>query len=392
MTDVSITSSGTFTLTAPLTNGTNVDFLNNGGTVGGVLILTDNAQGSAFNITTQITAGTISGYGANIGGGIVNFQPGSFGITGDQITIQAVTDLLASLFVGGTLNTDYNALVGDITEAALSGGQILVLPGGTVDGLALTNPFTLDAAQKLVIGEVAGALFGTAASADQATLDIGFGTRVNPNSNTPFVDAIFTTNAAINPCFAAGTRILTLRGEVAVEALSVGDVVITHAGEEKPVVWIGRREVEIGAQARPETVRPVVIEAEALGEGVPGRRLVLSPDHALFLEGVLVPAKELLNWTSIRQDGEVTRVSYYHVELARHDVIFAEGVPVETYLDTGHRGIFDNATDCVVALPAVMQQRREAEGCAPLCLGGPVLAQIRRKIAARQVGIRLAAR
>ncbi len=216
MTDVSITSSGTYTLTSPLTNGTNIDFLNNGGTVGGVLILTDNAQGSAFNITTQITAGTISGYGANIGGGIVNFQPGSFGIAGDQITIQAVADLFGSLFVGGTLNTDYNALVGDITEAALSGGHIEVLPGGTVDGLPLTNPFTLDAAQKLVIGEVASALFGTAASAGNATLDIGFGTRVNPNSNTPFVDAIFTTNATINPCFAAGTRILTLRGEVAV--------------------------------------------------------------------------------------------------------------------------------------------------------------------------------
>ncbi|NNM57684.1 Hint domain-containing protein [Acidocella sp.] len=391
MTNVSITSSGTYTLATPLTNGTNIDFLNNGGTVGGVLILTDNAQGSAFNITTQITAGTISGYGANIGGGILNFQAGSFGIAGDQITIQAVADLFASLFVGGTLNTDYKTLVGDITEAALSGGHILVLPGGTVDGLPFINPFTLDAAQQLVIGEVAGALFGTAASVDHATLDIGFNTRVNPNSNTPLVDAIFTTNATINPCFAAGTRILTSRGEVAVEALGVGDVVITHAGEEQPVVWIGRRAVEIGAQTRPEAVRPVVIEAEALGEGVPGRRLVVSPDHALFLDGVLVPAKELLNWTTIRQDNAVERVTYYHVELARHDVIFAEGAPVESYLDTGHRGIFDNAAESVVALPAVMQQRREAEGCAPLCLGGPVLAEIRRKIAGRQVGVRLAA-
>ena len=392
MTNVTIAASGTYTLSAPLTNGTNIEFLNDGAAAGGVLILTDNAQGSAFNITTQITSGTISGYGANIGGGILNFQPGSYGIAGDQITIQAVADLFASLFVGGTLNTDYNALVGDISEAAQSGGQIVVLPGGTVDGLSFTNPFTLDAAQKLVIGEVAGALFGTAATADHATLDIGFGTRVNPNSNTPFVDAIFTTNVAINPCFAAGTRILTTRGDVAVEALAVGDVVITHAGEEQPIIWIGRREVEIDAHPRPESVRPVVIEPEALGDGMPARRLVVSPDHALFIGGVLVPAKELLNWTTIRQDNAAARVLYYHVELAAHDVIFAEGTPVETYLDTGHRGIFDNAEDHVVALPAVMQQRREAEGCAPLCLGGPELAEIRRKIAARQVGIRLAAR
>ena len=390
MTNVSITSSGTYTLTSPLTNGTNIDFLNDGGTVGGVLILTDNPQGSAFNITTQVSGGSVVGYGANIGGGIVNFQPGSFGIAGDQITIQAVKDLFAELFVGGTANPDYAGLVGDITEAAQSGGHILVLPGGTVDGLTFINPFTLDAGQELVIGEVAAALFGTAASADGATLDISFGERTNPNSNTPFVDAIFSTTVAINPCFAAGTRILTTRGEVAVEALAVGDVVITHAGEEQPIVWIGRRAVEIGAHARPETVRPVVIEADALGDGVPARRLVVSPDHALFLDGVLVPAKELLNWTSIRQDQAVARVEYYHVELAKHDVIFAEGTPVETYLDTGHRGIFDNAEQSVMAHPAAMQLRREAEGCAPLCLGGEALAAIRRRIAARQVGIKLA--
>ena len=392
MTNVSITSSGTYVLSSPLTNGTNVDFLNEGGTVGGVLILTDNAQGSAFNITTQITAGSITGYGANIGGGILNFQPGSYGIPGDQITIQAVKDLFAELFVGGTAYPDYAGLVGDITEAAQSGGHIEVLPGGIVNGLTFINPFTLDAGQELVIGEVASALFGTAASADGATLDISFGERTNPNSNTPFVDAIFATNVAINPCFAAGTRILTVGGEVAVEALAVGDVLITHAGEEQPVVWIGRRTVDIVAQVRPETVRPVVIEADALGDGVPVRRLVVSPDHALLLDGVLVPAKELLNWNSIRQDNAAERVIYYHVELAKHDVIFAEGTPVETYLDTGHRGIFDNADESVIAHPAEMQQRREAEGCAPLCLGGPVLAEVRRKIAARQVGIKLAFR
>ncbi len=105
-----------------------------------------------------------------------------------------------------------------------------------------------------------------------------------------------------------------------------------------------------------------------------------------------MPAKELLNWNSIRQDNAAERVIYYHVELAKHDVIFAEGTPVETYLDTGHRGIFDNADESVIAHPAEMQQRREAEGCAPLCLGGPVLAEVRRKIAARQVGIKLAFR
>lgn len=75
--------------------------------------------------------------------------------------------------------------------------------------------------------------------------------------------------------------------------------------------------------------------------------------------------------------------------ISRHDVIFAEGVPAESYLDTGHRGIFDNAEAAIIAHPALMQQRREREGCAPLCLGGPVLEAIRQRLASRQVGIRL---
>jgi hypothetical protein len=83
-------------------------------------------------------------------------------------------------------------------------------------------------------------------------------------------------------------------------------------------------------------------------------------------------------------------VSYVHIELARHDVIFAEGVPAETFLDTGHRGVFDNDASQVVAHPVVMQQRRDAGSCAPLCLGGAGLEAIRQRLAARQTGVRLA--
>ena len=90
MANVTITSEGTYstyTLSAPLTNGQNIDFLNDG-TANGGLILTDNGQGSVFNITTLYTSGTISGYGANIGGSILNFEPVSEGVGGDQVTIR----------------------------------------------------------------------------------------------------------------------------------------------------------------------------------------------------------------------------------------------------------------------------------------------------------------
>jgi Hint domain len=289
-----------------------------------------------------------------------------------------------------TANADYISLADDIQAAALSGNQMLVLPDGSID-LPPGTHFTLDAVQQLVIEDVAQALFGTAAASDGATLDIAFDNRTNPNSNTPFVDAVVTAmNATVNPCFAAGTHILTVRGEILVEDLDVGDVLITHAGEEQAIVWIGQRRLQIADHPRPETVQPVMIAPDALADGVPGRPLFVSPDHGVFLDGVLVPAKELLNWTTIRQDNTAMEVEYYHLELAQHDIIFAEGVPVESYLDTGHRGVFDNAGKVVIAHPALMQQRREAEGCAPLCLGGPILAEIRHRIASRQAGIQLA--
>jgi len=389
MSNITITSSGSYssyTLSQPLTNGQNITFANNGGEIAGGLILTDNPQGSAFNTGTT----TSGSYYANIGGGkILNFQPAYMGAGGDLITIQIVRDLFAELFPSGTANPDYAALVDDITTAAHNDSQLFVEPSGSIE-LSPGTHFTLDSAQQQVILEVEQALFGTAAAADGATVDFAFALRQNPNSNTPFVDAVISTqNEPINPCFAAGTRILTRNGEIPVEALETGDTIITHDGEEHPIIWIGRRTIDLTTHPRPETVRPVLIEPGALAENTPARRLTLSPDHALYLEGVLVPAKELLNWNSIRQDTSATSITYYHLELARHTIIFAEATPAETYLDTGHRGAFDNAETTVVAHPALMQQRRTTESCAPLCLAGPQHAHIRQRIAARLVGVRL---
>jgi hypothetical protein len=387
MSNITITSSGSYasyTLSQPLTNGQNITFANNGGEVAGGLILTDNPQGSAFN--TGVTNGS---YYANIGGQILNFQPAYDGAGGNQVTIQVVKDLFAELFPSGTANPDYTGLLDDITTAAHNGSQFIIEPSGSINLIPGTH-FTLDAAQQLVLKEVDQALFGTAAAADGAAVDFAFTLRQNPNSNTPFVDTVITTlNEPINPCFAAGTRILTANGEIPVEALNIGDTLITHDGEEHPILWIGRRTINLTTHPRPETVRPVIIEPGALAENTPARRFTLSPDHALYLEGVLVPAKELLNWNSIRQDTTATTITYYHLELARHGIIFAEATPAETYLDTGHRGAFDNADTTVVAHPALMQQRRTTESCAPLCLAGPQLAQIRQRIAARLVGVRL---
>jgi hypothetical protein len=160
--------------------------------------------------------------------------------------------------------------------------------------------------------------------------------------------------------------------------------VITHGGEERRIIWIGRRDLDISRHPRPETVRPVIIEPDALADGVPSRRLALSPDHALFIDGVLVPARELINGRGIYPDQDAKLVRYYHVELVTHDVLVAEGAAAESFLDTGHRGVFDNSNAPLELHPDFMQARRQAEGCADLCLGGATLAAIRQRLAQRQ--------
>ncbi len=188
------------------------------------------------------------------------------------------------------------------------------------------------------------------------------------------------------PCFAAGTRIRTTQGEVAVEALAQGDLVLTEDGQALPVIWIGSRIVDCVRHRRPETVMPVRVQAQAFGPGLPARDLMLSPDHAVYAEEVLIPVKHLINGSTIRQSA-VPSVTYYHVELPRHAVILAEGLPAESYLDSGDRASFANAAGDVALHPVWGSEARDVSlvwdacGAAPLCVTGPQLERVRTMLA-----------
>jgi hypothetical protein len=184
-------------------------------------------------------------------------------------------------------------------------------------------------------------------------------------------------------CFAAGTRIATADGWVAVEKLRVGNVLPTHDGRSMPIVWIGARTVDCSRHPRPETVWPVRVNAGAFGRNVPVRDLYLSPDHAVFVNAVLVPVKSLINGTTI---APVKRdhVVYYHAELPEHAVILAEGLPVESYLDTGDRADFAGTVRLFPNFGARPKldaaTTRETRGAAPLVVAGPDLAAARRMV------------
>lgn len=146
-------------------------------------------------------------------------------------------------------------------------------------------------------------------------------------------------------CFLAGTLIRTPDGEVAVEALQAGDLVMTTSGVAKPVLWVGRRAVET-RHAHPLTDTPIRIQAHALGLNMPVRDLYVSPDHAFLIDGVLVQAGALVNGVTIARQRDLPETfTYFHVELEAHDFLYAEGLPAETYLDNGERAGFDNAAE-----------------------------------------------
>jgi hypothetical protein len=93
---------------------------------------------------------------------------------------------------------------------------------------------------------------------------------------------------------------------------------------------------------------------------MPYRDLFLSPDHAVFFEGVLIPIKHLTNGSSIVQV-PVDEVTYYHVELPEHDVLLAEGLPTESYLDTGDRTNFSNGGEVARLFPDFSTRTLDAE-------------------------------
>jgi hypothetical protein len=143
-------------------------------------------------------------------------------------------------------------------------------------------------------------------------------------------------------CFYPGTLIATTMGERAVETLGIGDLVLTSEGKAEPVRWMGRQTVSTRF-GDPLRVLPVRILAGALADGVPTRDLLLSPDHAVLVEGVLVQAAALVNGTTILHQFDVPEVfTYHHIELAAHDLVVADGAPAETFVDNIDRLSFDN--------------------------------------------------
>ena len=210
----------------------------------------------------------------------------------------------------------------------------------------------------------------------------GAGSGVSPISTTDTQVMSVIAGLVIVQCFASGTRIATPGGTSAVEHLAEGDLVRTASGESIPIKWIGHRAVDCARHPRPTDVWPIRVVRDAFGPGQPYRDLFLSPDHAVFVEGVLIPIRHLTNGVTIRQE-QRDFVTYWHIELPQHDILVAEGLAAESFLDTGNRDAFINSGRVVQVHPNFSQRIWEAEGYARLVAAGPELEAARIGLAAR---------
>ena len=285
-----ITGPGTLTVdsgvTASLASGSNVTAIYDHGTIvaagslAGPINMEGNGAGSAVDFA-----------GANVTNHVLNNTLTNFGTT-DAITLSSAnfglnssSDVLSETYSNNTL------VVKDLTDGA-----------AVTIALSLTSG---DSASWFKVSDASGQL-------------------------------------VITLCFCAGTNIATPDGEVAVEALREGDLVLTQDGRALPIRWMGQSHV---AKAFADPIRsyPVRIKAGALGENLPKRDLCVSPDHAIFLDGVLVQAGALVNGESIVREHDVAaQFTYYHVELASHELLLAEGVAAESFVDNIERMHFHN--------------------------------------------------
>lgn len=204
------------------------------------------------------------------------------------------------------------------------------------------------------------------------------------------VDDMTSPGVVAVACFMTGTAIRTDRGDIPVEALSIGDRVVTAGGRVRPVRWIGRRAFSRRFAKSSPRIVPVRIRAGALGDGVPNQDLLVSPEHALMIDGVFVPAVHLVNDGTIRRDPDHAIFAYHHVELDGHDVIIANGAPAESYIDQGARRMFANWAEFEALYGPEPAGAEAGARALPTVTDGDHLDAIRARIAARSEGRRAA--
>jgi hypothetical protein len=140
--------------------------------------------------------------------------------------------------------------------------------------------------------------------------------------------------------------------------------------------------VDCAHHPQPSAIWPIRIQPGAFAQNVPARDLWVSPGHSILVDGVLIQAEQLVNGATIVQV-PLASVEYWHVELDSHDILLAEGLAAESYLDTGNRAGFFNSGGTYLEAHPDFKPKHWAETCVPLVLDGPEIHQAKTQLLAR---------
>jgi hypothetical protein len=342
-------------------------------------LVPDKRRLSARNVSMSASAGNLDPlFGAAVpAGDLYALQVQSYTTSGtgasERIATMTAVVGAANFLEGAAIQPTATTTVSLVDDTA---NTLTLTPGAGID----PNPQAF--APSYVLGfDPSAILISTLPSFDIA---LGLDSGMNQDVSLGIVSAAplapgtviaFTAAGAysgpLSLCFCAGTMIATATGETAVEDLAIGDTVLTASGEPKPVVWIGQGRVLV-TPGRRSPATPVRICKGALDDGVPHRDLRVTKGHSLLLDGVLIPVEFLVNHRSIVWDDRAREVDIYHVELAGHDVLLANGAPAESYRDDGNRWLFRNADRD--------WDRPPQPPCAPLLTCGPLVDAVWRRL------------
>lgn len=305
--------------------------------------------------TATIQGTYVESSGAIGGSGTFVLDGGTIGALGSPVNIQGgnpnfVIKNGGTLYLGPT--NDASSITFGATEEGASNTLILnswgtefttpVIGFGPGDAIgASSNTITGVTVTENASGNNYSIVVTFSDSTTHTLSDVSLATGITPDQIGFEQDSVSGLWEVDVSCFMAGTNIRTTVGDVPVEALTTDHLVETPDGP-LPVRWIGRSTVapRFAGQMK---VSPVRISAGALGENLPERDLLLSPDHAMLLENVLVQEGALVNGTNITRETSLPeRFVYYHVELDKHALLFAEGALSESFVDNVSRMSFDN--------------------------------------------------
>ncbi|MFT8950666.1 MAG: Hint domain-containing protein [Gluconobacter sp.] len=380
--------------------------ISNGGT------LTVGSAGRSYN-TTVLSGGlqtiTNGGHAYNVAVSSGGMQVTSSGgqLTHTQLNPGATLSALpgsivdhaevrsgASFYVASGAIADTTVISSGAVLTLQSGGTLsetILLSGGRIDldGLSYSDGETATFVSS------GGAYYLNVTSAGNTIYSTRMQGDYSSNGVTLTKDDDGSTIAALGPvCFLRGSLIQAPTGEVAVEDLRAGDdVVVIRDGAEQVerLSWVGSKKAQVRQGPHLDMAGyPVRICAGAVAEGTPHTDLLLTPEHCLYLDGVFIPVRMLVNGGSIAYATDITSYDYYHVETAHHDVIVANGLTTESYLDTGNRNSF--AQPGSIAHFSTVTKSWVHDASAPLVTDRAVVEPVHARLAQRseQLGLTVA--